>query len=467
MAVLFTWLSTLLTLNVNAETARFYEAEYIDGIYMNKQNLTSRTIYYQKARFFRKKTTDEFAYCIEPFTAFRSNQDYTPTDIPYNLTPEKVDRISKIAHFGYGYINHTDAKWYAITQLMIWQEADDNGYYYFSDTLNGSKIDLFQEEINEINSLVDSYSKQPSLNDQTYTITENQTLEIVDENNIIGNYQSDKEGITIENNKLIIHDLKEGLYHFELQRTNTVYNRPLIFYESEKAQNLVQTGDIDDIKANITVEVLKTKIELSKIDKDTKTIEASGEASLDNAKYELYDENHIKIEELTIQNNQAIIENIPLGKYYLKEISAGIGYTLDSEEYEINLTKEKPKTNLILENKVIEKKIIIEKKYGEENSLEAEENVSFQIFNSHGEYIKTVETNKEGIIEIILPYGNYSFVQLNSKDGYQKVDSFQIEVNNQEEEKIELKDLKIPVPNTHTERKSLLSYIFLILILIL
>ena len=37
--------------NVYASTW-FYEGEYIDGIYMNKQKKDSSTIYYQKARFF-------------------------------------------------------------------------------------------------------------------------------------------------------------------------------------------------------------------------------------------------------------------------------------------------------------------------------------------------------------------------------------------------------------------------------
>ena len=57
-------------LNVNAESATFYEAEYIDNIYMSKYQYSNNTIYYQKARFFRKSDTGEAAYCIEPFTFF-------------------------------------------------------------------------------------------------------------------------------------------------------------------------------------------------------------------------------------------------------------------------------------------------------------------------------------------------------------------------------------------------------------
>ena len=48
----------MVTLPVKAETATFYEAEYIDGIYMSKYNFTTKTTYYQKARFFRKNGTN-------------------------------------------------------------------------------------------------------------------------------------------------------------------------------------------------------------------------------------------------------------------------------------------------------------------------------------------------------------------------------------------------------------------------
>ena len=115
-------LGTIIT--TNAETANFYEGEYIDGIYMNKYQYSTKTIYFQKARFFRKSGTNEFAYCIEPFSFFNGDQAYESTITPNNLSQEQIDRISKIAHFGYGYTNHSDLKWYAITQMMIWQTAD-------------------------------------------------------------------------------------------------------------------------------------------------------------------------------------------------------------------------------------------------------------------------------------------------------------------------------------------------------
>ena len=116
-----------------------------------------------------------------------------------------------------------------------------------------------------------------------------------------------------------------------------------------------------------------------------------------------------------------------------------------------------------IENKVIEKKIKIEKKYGDEYLLRGEKDISFNIYNNKKELIKTITTNSNGIVEITLPYGTYEFVQINSTKGYHKVDNFSIKVDNNEEETIELRDLKIEVPNTHTDNYILLYILRMLL----
>ena len=457
---------TLLTfINVKAESANFYEGEYIDGIYMNKYQYSTQTKYYQKARFFRKTNTNEFAYCIEPFNFFNETSTYESTINPSNLSPAQIDRISKVAHFGYGYPHHTDPKWYAITQFMIWQISDPTGDYYFSDSLNGQKVNKFQDEINEINSLVDSLNVLPSFTNQTFNIVEDHELSIEDINRVIPSFKSTSNDLVIENNIVKINNLKEGNYTYKLTRNDNYYNKPIIFYQSPTSQNLVNTGDINDINIEFKVNIIKTNIKITKIDEDTLSIIPSGEASLDGAIYNLYDENNNLIQELTINNSEAIINNINFGKYYLKEIKPGTGYTLDNNTYEINVTNYDNIHELILKNKVIEKKIVIEKKYGDEYLLKGESNISFNIYNNRKELIKKITTDSNGLVEITLPFGSYEFIQINSTEGYNKVDNFNITIDNSEEEHIELRDLKIKVPNTHTDNL-LLVYILRMFILL-
>ena len=454
------------TTNVYASTVNFYEGEYIDGIYMNKRAKGSNTIYYQKARFFRQSGTNDFAYCIEPFNFFNETSTYQSTITPSNLTAYQKNRISMIAHFGYGYGNHTSTKWYAITQFMIWQAADPNGDFYFTDSLNGNRIEKFTSEINEINNLINNYQTSPSIIDKEYDLVEGESLNITDSNGVLNSYSSSNEKFKIANNKLTSDALDAGEYEIVLSRNSKVHNRPIIFYQSSNSQNLVETGDVDSKNYKLKVNVIKTSLKITKIDSDTKTTKASGDAKLEGAIYELYNSNMEKLKEITIDNNKiGFLENLSFGKYYIKEIKPGIGYTLNDEIHEINISKNTPDIELTLENKVIQAKIVINKNYeGTPNMKES--NVTFNIYNKNNKLVKTITTNKSGYAEVILPYGKYKVKQLNSKDGYYKVEDFIIDITAPDKQIYNLTDYKIKVPNTKHNNifYKILEFIYLLCI---
>ncbi len=449
---------------MNAESATFYEAEYIDNIYMSKYQYSNQTTYYQKARFFRKTGTNEFAYCIEPLNFFNENSTYESTISPSYLSEYQKEMIKRIAYFGYGYKNHTDVKWYAITQLMIWQYAEPSrGKYYFTDTLNGSIINPYNQEKNEILSLVNNYGTLPNTNNNTYIIRENQTLTI-DGGEVLSNFSSNDPHITINGSELTISNLEEGEYEFELSRNDYNYNKPLIFYQSSNSQDMLKTGDLGTTISKFNVKVLKTEIEIIKKDKDTEDVLPKGEGELDGATISLYDNNMELIDDFVVKSNKIKIENIDFGKYYLKEKEPGKGYTLDETIYEINITETNPKQSIDIYNKIIEKNITIIKKYGDNINLNAEKNIDFEIYDINDNLISTISTNENGEASIILPYGKYKFVQVNSTPGYKKVESFIIDISNTEDEVIELKDYKIPVPNTHTNYLILILHILLLIL---
>ncbi len=451
--------------NVYASTVNFYEGEYINGIYMNKRAAGSNTIYYQKARFFREVGTNNIAYCIEPFNFFQEETTYESTFNPNNLTAYQKERISMIAHFGYGYGNHQDEKWYAITQFMIWQAADPTGNFYFTDTLNGNRVEKFTSEMNEINNLINNYQTTPSIVNKEYNLVEGENLNIVDDNSVLNNYQSSNENFSIYNNTLIANNLTEGTYEINLIRRSTIHNRPIIFYQATNSQNLVETGDIDDKNYTLKVNVTKTKLEITKIDNKTQTTTPSGDAELKGAVYELYDSNINKLEEIKIDEYcKGVIENLPFGKYYLKEIKAGIGYNIDDKIYEFTIDKENNVINLVLENKVIEAKIEINKSY-ENSTLENEANITFNIYNKNDELITAITTDEFGHAETYLPYGTYTIKQQNTTKGYYKVEDFKINIDNEETQIYNLTDYKIKVPNTKTQANILLTIIRLVLFL--
>lgn len=438
-------LSAILLLqgkNVLAKETQFYEAEYISGIYLNKAPGTDHsTIYYQTARFFREIGTDKFAYCIEPQRFFDENASYNEWQGYRDFTKEQIERIKAISHFGYQYKNHTDKKWYAITQYLIWKEADPDGLYFFANSLGGDEIHPFDNEINEINNLVDNYLKKPKI---PTIAREEEKIQLKDENQILNNYQTSLG--RIENNHLILENIEEGEYDITLTRKDNFFNETFIFYQSNYSQDLINYGDFER-KEKIHLKIIETSITIHKIDAGTKQFESS----LRNTKYQLLNEQKEIIDTLIIEENGSVIKKgLPYGTYYIKEIETSPSYQLDLEEHQITISQDNPKIELTLENKIIKKKIKIHKTYGEGNNFIGEENVTFEVYENKN-LIGTYITDEFGNIEMTLPYGEYQLIQKNTKDGYRKLDPIKLLVIDDLDVTYELKDYKIPVPNTHTD----------------
>ncbi len=461
--ITFLGINLFSTTLVNADSFSFYEGEYIDGIYVTKAKDGVR--YYQKARYFRLVGDNTPAYCIEPFSMFNEAGNYERSLTAKNLSEDQIRRIKDIIHFGYQYKDHQDDKWYAITQFMVWQAADSTGDYYFTDGLDGNRITRFESEISQINSLINDYYKLPSIANAHSEIVENQEITLIDQNNVLSNYQTDSPNATIKSNKLIIKNLKEGNYKINLYRKENITNHLPFFYHSDTSQNMATYGDLEQINIALTVKVTKTKLEITKIDSDTKTTTPSGEASLIGAKYQLLDANKNKITELEIDDDKmASIENLTFGTYYIQEIKAGVGYQLDPNIYEIHITKDNPTIKLSLENKVIKKKVELHKHFGDETNLKFEEGISFDIYDSNNNLYDTITTDEKGNASTTLPYGKYTFKQRNTTDGYQSVEDFEIKVTNTNTEIKELYDYKIKVPNTYHNNHSHISFLLLFIL---
>ena len=436
--------------NVYAKETTFYEAEYVDNMYLIRYNPKDKMKYYQKAQVFRESNTNEIAYCLEPFETINEQSVYNSTDIPYNLTEQQVEKISKIAYFGYGYKNHTDIKWYPITQLLIWKEADPSGDYYFTNGLNGPRTNIYDRELQEILNYIEWYDEIPEFNDNTYTIVEGERLILEDNNNLLKNYKTDDSRLNIIENVIEVDSLTEGKYDFTIYKEETYYNKPYIFYYSYNSQNLLETGNLKNKEFKFHINVLHTVLELIKIDKDNMSSTPSGEGVLEGAKFAIMDQNYYQFMEWELNGSFNYIENLPLGKYYIKEISPGEGYTLNEEIYEFEFNEENYFSSITVENEIIKKNITINKLYGSDNNWNYEEDIEFAIYDKNNNQVRKIKTNKEGIATTNIPYGTYTISQINSKEGYEKVNDFTITIENTEDETIQLKDLKIPVPNTHT-----------------
>ena len=467
MKKIIVFLITIMTIflwgnrTVHAQEYSFYEAEYLDNMYMNKYDYSTNTIYYQRARKFRSKKNGEVVYCIEPLTFFNEDSTYQETTTPRNLSKEQIEQIEKIAYFGFRYKGHADGSWYAVAQIMIWRVANPTGGdYYFTDTLNGNRTNAFDYQIDEINRLIKEYDNEIPIANQKITIVKG-SLKEIQVGPVLNHYKTENNEIKIDGEKIIVNDLEEGEYDITLKREKEIiFGTPTVIYESKNSQNMMLGGDLEEKEVHFKLNVISNYIELDKIDEET-TI-PQGDAKLDGALYKLYNENMEEIETIEIINGKGIIRNIPFGKYYLKEEIPGEGYKLNDTVYEINLTTDNPNKELTVTNQVIKKELTIHKTY-EDNKNEA--NIEFQITNKNEDIVDTLKTDEEGIASTIIPYGTYTITQLNTTEGYELLEPFLIKIDNNEPETMELYDFKIPVPNTSTNRiKTIIRFLRLLII---
>ena len=250
--------------DVKAESASFRETDYIEGIWQHRKN-EQGIIYYQKARYIERQDGIK-AYCIEPFRTLDENTTYESNFQIDGMTKDMWKKIYLTAYYGYGYENHLDPKWYAITQLMIWQIAEPNATMYFADQPLGENNHQFDQEINEINTLVQNHEQIPSFGGTIYTILKGDKETIIDRNNVLTNFQmtTGKNNIEKNQNELTIEATTKGKDRIFFTKQSDKYQMPPLFYHHPTSQDIVVVGDFYPIKTDLYINVLTGKIIVQK-----------------------------------------------------------------------------------------------------------------------------------------------------------------------------------------------------------
>lgn len=453
--------------NVHAEQytgQAIWPSEKIANIYIKKFR-EDGYIKYQQAAFIRRSEDNKFVYCLQPYVDIDNNLPYYNIErrdyaTVLNMTEEQWDRISLLAYYGYGYdkngYDHSAQKWYAVTQVLIWRTAEPKSRIVFTDTLNGSEnSNLFKSEIAELESLVNNHYKRPDFGDNDLVIPLGQSVTLTDNNNVLSNFKvSSTENVNavISGNTITITATGIGEAKINLVKNAKKYTEAPIVYYSNHSQNVFRVGYYDPIPALMQAKVIGGRVEINKLDSENKNNYPQGNATLEGAVYGIYNTSGELISKITTdKNGYSISDYLPsLGEFFIQEITPSKGYTLDRNKYSVVIDENVLLASLNVYEKVKETNLTIFKVFANSKTgiLTPEPNVSFEIYlndcntnayeksNDNTCYFGKITTDKNGYADIRLPYGNYTFRQINSTPNYEKVEDFDIVVGDDIESNI-------------------------------
>jgi len=423
---------------VKAETysgQAIWPSEHISNIYIKKLR-SDGSGKYQQARFIRRSEDNAFVYCLQPFVDIDNNLPYyniarSDYELYLNMSKEQFRKINLYAYYGYGYGNHTEHKWYAITQLMIWRTADPSTQFFFTDTLNGNRNDsLFASEIAELENLVNTHYLKPEFdNVSNIKLPITNTISLNDKNGKLNEYKiSNQKNVSasINGNTLNITATGIGNASINLTKADTKFSVPPVVYFSDHSQDVFRLGSYDPLEVNLNFEVIGGKVAIQKVDSETLKTTAQGSATLKGAVYGIFKEDGTKLAEITTDDSGYAKSNyLPsIGRLYIQEIKQSNGYKLDTTKYYVEITNGNLEPTVQVKEEIIKGRIKITKLDSETNACKAQGEATlkgavYKIVNSKGEVVDTLTigddctaTSKE------LPYDNYKVLEEKSSVGY-------------------------------------------------
>ena len=249
-------------------------------------------------------------------------------------------------------------------------------------------------------------------------------------------------GITNNNGIVQIDNLKIGRYYLvERNGDNSYIVKDKIPFMIRQATQYQETVIVH---VNVKNSLKKGKLEFSKV--DVKTNEG-----IANTIIEVYnDKNTLLFTKETDSNGKIIIDNLPVGKYYIKEKEANYYYEKSNEIISFEIKDNNEVVKKTMTNKKVLGKVELEK-YGERLTIINNEikyttiplaNIEFNLYKDSGELIETLKTNEKGLMTKELELGKYYLLEKtklsNYKDNNEKY-YFEIKKENNKVVNVKLK----------------------------
>ncbi len=377
---------------------------------------------------------ENYAYCLELGKPIEGNiYSYSTTFKDINLSNEDLEYIKLVSYYGYDYPGHKTDRYYMAAQELIWIRLS-NVYVKWAVSMNSKDLVDVTPEKEVISNLVSNHYNKPSFDNTTIDIVKGENITITDTNNVLSNYKSNSKYVKIDGNTLTINGDIDTNTITLTKNINT--DKVFLLYTNGISQKMMSSGRVEDVTSKIKLNIINGSITIHKIDKE-KGENAQGEGTLKGAKYNLYD-NAGTIKGTFITGTKEIIEGLSPGEYYIKEIEPSKGYKLDDNIYTVIITKENLDVEVTVYEEVIKRKVDIFKVYSSSDTglLIPEEGVTFEVYDKDNNLIKSLITDKDGYMSIVLPYGTYTLKQTTTPEGYEKIKDYQITINEYDERPI-------------------------------
>ncbi len=432
------------SMKVNAETySEKFNSRYMWIPHTFVKKVKDGVGMYQQLTMIVRKSDNQIVYCLESHVGLDNDLLYTGYDYDQatfaKMTLEQWQRIQLLSYYGYGYsdseVDHSDVKWYSVTQMMIWQTVPHGYDIYFTKTLNGEKSSDFDDEMQEMEKLVSNHSVRPKFNQNTYEMVIGNTLKLTDTSGVLSKYEvSSNSKVTTrkDGNDLYITAKDIGNINLTLTKKDVKYSHPPIVYVDPESQDVMEAGSYDPISSNISINIVGGKVSINKVDSDTDSSKAQGDATLKGAVYGIYKEDGTYLTEITTDENGYAQSDYlsSIGRFYLQEITASKGYELDTNKYYFDLSTENLNVTVKVKEKVIKRKYEITKVFASNKTqvVTPEPNVEFGIYDKSNNLVLKATTDSDGKFSFTLPYGKYTLRQLTTTVGYEKMKDFEFEI---------------------------------------
>lgn len=407
--------------------------EKFDNVYTNYYDFgqnKERFLYTSKYLF-----GDKVAYCLELGKDINSfNYTFTTSFDGIDIGKDELEYAKLVSYYGYNYPGHNTDRYYMAAQKLIWQAIIKTSIKFTIGFDVDNFYNLSKEETN-INVLVNRHNIKPSFDGLTLDVSRGKEVVLEDRNSVLYLYYSDNNDVVIEGNNLIItSNFNDD--HITLKRYNYT-DSEFFLYTSGNSQKMMSSGGISNAISELNINLIDGSIEIAKYDSELNSADTQGDASLDGAIYDLYDENNNFIDYF-VTGKKNRIDGLAFGDYSICEREAPVGYLKNDTCERVLIDGNNSNVYVTLYDDVIKREVQIFKVYGSDETgiLTPEGGATFDIYRSDGTIFDQITTDSDGFASIVLPYGIYTFKQVTGDDSYYLIDDFEVVVDSADERPI-------------------------------